>query len=542
MKAASAAEEAEEPLNVEPSGMCHFDRYDVLTRCRELSDRLASRDVNSVPAWKWDILEFLDESTSVLREIQRANASPGIWQDIKDATTSDDASTLPVGLVKQCDEVLEKRERWLVEFDAELQSLVSKGKKLRERLLFDDANRGLWFADTVVNSGEVRTLLAQHLVTHQQAARLVGQMQTLCRALRQQGAMSSNRHAFQAKTAQDKLASSFLSLGTIMVTPMPGIFELWLASTGMMWLSSDEAVQHAVYEHPRGTETETILNQFNCKSSKARETLAQWSGLEPEKRKGLVLIHNASVRRVMLKTHVVSCIDGAGDKRGAWGAALEAHPLGATVTKAFGTVFGQVGDGEPILIGPQRMVVVQLPPKPDANWSWRGVFSLGETRVGETQLKSGCVFSFVAVDCGLSVGDKGDEPGEQVGDTSPRDSNSKKLVVQTPKKQDVSDAEDDGKGGHFTSVEVVNRMDDAVEVKIYLPGSGHPGHQLFRKTLIQGQVLAGSSRCFSIRSTKGEGKEEEVDDLDVQISNGRRVANCEVQGGQVIYVDGLFAG
>merc|ERR1711871_1155989 len=101
----------------------------------------------------------------------------------------------------------------------------------------------------------------------------------------------------------------------------------------------------------------------------------------------------------------VNCIDGSGDNVSDWTAALDSHPLGSVMKKALTIGKSQGDDPEKIVIGAQRLAVVQLPKKPDANWGWRGLFAYGDTKVGECRLREGGVFSFICVDCGLFVGD-----------------------------------------------------------------------------------------------------------------------------------------
>ncbi|CAK9007008.1 Probable protein phosphatase 2C 35 (AtPP2C35), partial [Durusdinium trenchii] len=78
-----------------------------------------------------------------------------------------------------------------------------------------------------------------------------------------------------AKTVGEKLQSSLVCLAAVAVAPVPGSSEMWLATTTMMLGSR----QHVVYEHPRDAETDTILDQFQCRSSKATRTMGVASAL-----------------------------------------------------------------------------------------------------------------------------------------------------------------------------------------------------------------------------------------------------------------------
>eukprot|EP00913_Durusdinium_trenchii_P015988 g15025.t1 len=273
-----AMEEAEEDAGDGPIDLLKawtFDRYDVAERCKELMRRL-SNSAGS-PQCKWDILELMEESHHQLRDVRQVHSDPdrGIWQEpmrgeLQSAVGNEHtASTLPVSLRKQCEEILARRKIWLGDFDTELNAILARGKEVRERLLFEDMDRASWFSAAGVSSLEVQRLLERHAEMHQRAARLARQLKLLSRGLQQQGALSSRSHmtrhrrrAFQAKTVGEKLQSSLVCLAAVAVAPVPG-------SSEMMWLDKDQAWQHVVYEHPRDAETDTILDQFQCRSSKA---------------------------------------------------------------------------------------------------------------------------------------------------------------------------------------------------------------------------------------------------------------------------------
>ncbi|CAK9007027.1 Exonuclease mut-7-like [Durusdinium trenchii] len=209
-------EEAEEDAGDGPIDLLKvqtFDRYDVAERCKELMRRL-SNSAGS-PQCKWDILELMEESHHQLRDVRQVHSDPdrGIWQELQSAVGNEHtASTLPVSLRKQCEEILARRKIWLGDFDTELNAILARGKEVRERLLFEDMDRASWFSAAGVSSLEVQRLLERHAEMHQRAARLARQLKLLSRGLQQQGALSSRRRAFQAKTVGEKLQSSLVCL------------------------------------------------------------------------------------------------------------------------------------------------------------------------------------------------------------------------------------------------------------------------------------------------------------------------------------------
>jgi len=86
-----------------------FDTLDVFTRCNELLRRMSlmTDATGSIP-YKWDILEFLEESRDRLNDIRQANCSNdmGSWQEISEVLGNENtACTLPMGLRKQCEEL-----------------------------------------------------------------------------------------------------------------------------------------------------------------------------------------------------------------------------------------------------------------------------------------------------------------------------------------------------------------------------------------------------------------------------------------------------
>eukprot|EP00931_Biecheleriopsis_adriatica_P065501 TRINITY_DN40020_c0_g1_i1.p1 TRINITY_DN40020_c0_g1~~TRINITY_DN40020_c0_g1_i1.p1 ORF type:complete len:523 (-),score=98.15 TRINITY_DN40020_c0_g1_i1:39-1607(-) len=489
-----------------------FDKYEVGERCKELMRRISMMPgTSNSPPWKWDILELMEESHDQLHEIRKGHSDPnrGMWQEISSTLASEHtASTLPVSLRKQCEEIVSRRIMWLGDFDTELHAILARGSEIRERLLFEDVDRAGWFSATGVSALEVQRLLERHAEMHQRAARLARQLQLLSRGLQQQGTLSSRRRAFQAKTVGEKLQSSLVCLAAVAVAPVPGSSEMWLATTTMMWLDKDQAWQHVVYEHPRDADTDTILDQFQCRSNRARSALAAWKAMPAERRRGCVLVHNASVRRIIVKPKLVNHISGASDGGGDWTQALDHHPLGNVMKKALTLGMAKTEDvveGQNI-IAPQRLAVVQLPPKPDTNWGWRGHFAYGDTKVGDCAFREGGVFSFISVDCGLRVGDREEAAAEAA-----------EMDGEEPK----------------TSVEIVNRTDEPVQVKVFEPG--HHASRLFKSAMAEGVISPSDARTFVLKASKGSDT-----DLDVEVRIGNKKAKCEVVGDQVIFVEGLM--
>jgi len=372
---------------------------------------------------------------------------------------------------------------------------------------------------------------------HQRALRLARQLKLLSRALQQQGAVSSRRRAFQARSLGEKLQSSLVCLAAVAVAPVPGSSEMWLATTTMMWLDKEQAWQHVVYEHPRDADTETILSQFQCTSSKARQALAAWLAMPAEKRRGCALIHNASVRRVILKTHLVNHIDGYGDSATDWTSALDAHPLGSVMKKALTlSASSATDDPDKVIIGAQRLAVVPLPTKPDANWGWRGHFAYGDTKVGECRLREGGVFSFICVDCGLRVGDReeGDRP------VRPKDSELHREdseLHREPSKDEIEATVEVSEDEPTTCVEVVNGTDEPIQVKVFEHGKSGHASRLFRSALAEGTISPDSNKVFSLKANKDASET----DFDVEVRIGNKKAKCEVVGDQVVFVDGSLA-
>jgi len=513
-----------------------FDKYDVSERCKELMRRATNMStLSGSPPWKWDILELMEESHHQLREIRRVHSEPdrGLWQEIQMAIGNEHtASTLPVSLRKQCEATLERRTIWLGDFNTELTALLARGQEVRERLLFEDVDRAGWFSAAGISALEVQRLLERHADMHQRAARFSRQLKLLSRGLQQQGALSSRRRAFQAKTVGEKLQSSLVCLAAVAVAPVPGSSEMWLATTTMMWLDKDQAWQHVVYEHPRDADTDTILDQFQCRSSKAKAKLAEWKSLPPEKKRGCVLVHNASVRRILVKPRLVSHISGQSDSGGDWTQALDHHPLGNVMKKAFTLGYGKKAEDH-VAIAPQRLAVVPLPPKPDTNWGWKGHFAYGDTKVGDCAFREGGVFSFISVDCGLRVGDREEDSGACQDTKDNKDLIQGKIPDSEP--AEINNPEDPPKDMLTTTLEVVNCTDEPVQVKIFAPGHSHAS-RLFRSPLDEGTISPATNRVFTVKAPK-DGSDA---NLDVEIRIGNKKAKCEVVGDQVIFVDGLM--
>eukprot|EP00450_Noctiluca_scintillans_P019634 CAMPEP_0194523876 /NCGR_PEP_ID=MMETSP0253-20130528/58887_1 /TAXON_ID=2966 /ORGANISM="Noctiluca scintillans" /LENGTH=568 /DNA_ID=CAMNT_0039368453 /DNA_START=37 /DNA_END=1743 /DNA_ORIENTATION=- len=560
-------DDAQDPLpaTTTDSGVEPFDRYDVPTRCRELLARMKVLEgTGSLSPWKWDIQELLEESAQQLRDARRVHmqVDRGTWKEITSALDSEQtASTLPVGLRKHCEELVKRRESWLGDFDSELRAMMLRGKQLETRLLFEDVDAG-WFGNSEVSTLEVQRLLERHLEMHSRSARLLRNLKLVSRALQQQGAVSQ-RHAFQAKTMGEKLQSSLVCLAAVAVAPVPGSGEMWLATTSMIFFDKDQAWQHVVYEHPRDADSEMILNQFQCHSVKARQSLSAWLAMPPIARRGCVLVHNASARRISVKTHLVNSIDGTGEDQTDWRSALDQHPIGSAIMKSL-----RVADDGRAPIGAQRLAIVVLPKRPDMNWGWRGQFFYGEQKVGECKLREGGIFSFISVDCGIRVGDReeGSAAAELAAELAAKVSEQPKRHEPEPLQQsknpfaadlaaanpfdgdlaeatgeaffvpEVTDAPKEEK--KQTTIEVVNETDERVEVRVYAGGhnESHGAIKLLRGSLADCSIGPDARHIFPLTATEGL-----ETPFDVSIQVGAKTTTAEVVGGQVIFVDGILA-
>ncbi|CAK0845365.1 unnamed protein product, partial [Prorocentrum cordatum] len=88
-----------------------------------------------------------------------------------------------------------------------------------------------------------------------------------------------------------------------------------------------------------------------------------------------------------------------------------------------------------------------------------------------------------------------------------------------------------------TSVEVVNRTDEPVQVKVFEFGKSGHASRLFRSPMAEGTISPGMGRVFSLKADPDP--EETIFDVEIRI--GKKRAKCEVVGEQVIFVDGFLA-
>lgn len=245
------------------------------------------------------------------------------------------------------------------------------------------------------------------------------------------------------------------------------------------------------------------------------------------------MVHNASVRRILVKPRLVSHISGQDDSGGDWTQALDHHPLGNVMKKAFGSYSKK--DDSSLVIAPQRLAVVPLPPKPDMNWGWKGHFAYGDTKVGDCAFREGGVFSFISVDCGLRVGDReGDSRVTSDVKCEDEDLQAKLGGEVASNNPDILD--DQKSDEPTTTLEVSNCTDEPVQVKIFEPGHSNAAARLFRSAMAEGTISPATNRVFTLKASK-DGSET---DLDVEIRIGNKKAKCEVVGDQVIFVDGLM--
>ncbi|CAK9111993.1 unnamed protein product [Durusdinium trenchii] len=231
---------------------------------------------------------------------------------------------------------------WLGDFDTELNAILARGKeasawvRVRERLLFEDMDRASWFSAAGVSSLEAcngywsamqRCIRKYYFEAapkpcingmNDAATPTAGEATRppiSCHAEASERSQNpwrrpevGRRHVqlSKAKTVGEKLQSSLVCLAAagatgphsrgdcveqgahpdwtkkggdgVAVAPVPGSSEMWLATTTMMLGSR----QHVVYEHPRDAETDTILDQFQCRSSKATTRKKRFFQVAPE--------------------------------------------------------------------------------------------------------------------------------------------------------------------------------------------------------------------------------------------------------------------
>ncbi|CAE7564790.1 EXD3 [Symbiodinium sp. CCMP2592] len=222
-------------------------------------------------------------------------------RDVSDSDSHADAGDCG-GACNSADDTSDEGEgsaAWLGDFNTELAAIPARGQEahrrienrlasgvlrvpenwqVRERLLFEDVDRAGWFSAAGISALEANThpkpcqadpswpqsepwlRRFSHLLPFD-AALPVSEAAGFSSRVRSPPAA--------AKTVGEKLQSSLVCLAAVAVAPVPGSSEMWLATTTMMWLDKDQAWQHVVYEHPRDVNTDTILDQFQCRSSKA---------------------------------------------------------------------------------------------------------------------------------------------------------------------------------------------------------------------------------------------------------------------------------
>lgn len=104
------------------------------------------------------------------------------------------------------------------------------------------------------------------------------------RVLEQTVQNSRRMHTFHESTAADKAKTTAVTLLAAMITPLPGSTEIWIASTAMLWLETEEAGRHVVVEHLEGDSLEAVLARFGSHPSEATEqVIKDWEA----RRRGL---------------------------------------------------------------------------------------------------------------------------------------------------------------------------------------------------------------------------------------------------------------
>lgn len=158
---------------------------------------------------------------------------------------------------------------------------------------------------------------------------------------------------FSQQGVLEKIETTALGLLTMLVLPVPGSIEVGTVGLGMLWLEGNQnASSHIALEHPPGVPLGPMLERWgSCPPPRARIIIAGWAC---GGHKGVVLVHNATVRRitVTIKPDNMSVASKAFSKLQA------AHPM----VKVVGSALSESTSGEnEITISPTDVALLQMP-------------------------------------------------------------------------------------------------------------------------------------------------------------------------------------
>lgn len=308
---------------------------------------------------------------------------------------------------------------------------------------------------------------------------------------------------FDQVSVLEKLSQTALGLVLTAMLPIPGTIEVGLLSISMMWLESDVAGRHVLFEHPR-SEGKLALERFDQRPIPAAAALLeQWAA---GKLQETVLLHNATARFMTVR---LQCGD-ASFLSWSYSKLRQAHPFVRVATEALEkAVRSPPEEDQGLMLEPTGVVAITLPPLPPEMGPVRVEFAYGtpaqrERPIGSCPVGPDRALSFVCLDRDVHV------------------NNSEAMV--TTEESSVTES---------ASIELVNHDFSPVTARFFpISRLGH----MFAKPLLTESVMCGERKSLTVPVPEDAPKGY----LHVELQMAAGKARCNACNGQVITCDGCL--
>eukprot|EP00397_Hematodinium_sp_SG-2012_P000069 GEMP01000069.1.p1 GENE.GEMP01000069.1~~GEMP01000069.1.p1 ORF type:complete len:3256 (+),score=468.64 GEMP01000069.1:314-10081(+) len=439
------------------------------------------------------VLGLLFESHCWLETLWEKKMRP-VWHDItqalKDATTMSRDSQTPASVHAIRQELSDQKRQWNDRFDENLDSVLPNSSKMFMKEL-SATQQSISQKPTIANWQDV---LEKHVEMLNNSLHQLFQTEERLLGFKRLLDTKSSWHTFQEISVQDRLNTTFLSLLATAVCPIPGAMEIWLATTVVMWLETDEAGRHVVVESPDSDPIATLARFGSCPSTRTEVILDRWKSSKVQAT--CCLIHNATTQFVTVQ------IREPVDAPGSFQKAINMHPLGRRLVAS--------SDGDvrfTAVLMPGEMEAIpscfDMDLKPFAHFSYGKRDSL-QPSVGSIQIKEGAIFSFCCVDAGIRLCNRGVE-AEKL---------NKFMVTMV--------------NGSNEKAEIKSRQrdSDSNQIPIHLETVLHPGSELMFQ--LKPPVGHRAQRCLMNNG------------LVVEVLHRGKTSTCEMLPGQVLKIEAIF--
>jgi len=306
-------------------------------------------------------------------EICAARKMDELWLNIEQLIQATDTDNVEESQRNIINKLSGQMHLWKDNFDAKLESLLPESCETFAKQLAGET------------PPEWKHLLNEHMMLIAQTVAELRQTTNRRDALsRLLDTKEGIRHNTMTTTTQDRVNMTLLAFAVSSLLPVPGSYEMWLASTVVLWAETLRGERHVVVESPDCDPIATLGRFASIPSKRTLPVLEQWE----QDQETCCLVHNATARKVTIDvypTETPTVLERA----------IRMHPVARTMLG-----FSRRVTLYSLVLMPAEMVVLA------ATELISACFSYDSDMVAAVPLKPNAIFSLFSVDAGVHVCNK----------------------------------------------------------------------------------------------------------------------------------------